>query len=148
MRSVSTWLVVVGAVLVVLGVVSNVALRRIYDTRPAYINVRWAESVDDGTRQRLEKQYSLTRGEFREQRTWVYLLANQSRENIEAMVRDPMVEDTFHINRLKMRLALRVDRDRNMPPDPDIPGLYQLLSLSTLVIGAVALGRGWMQRRH
>ena len=135
-----------GAIILVLGAGANIALRQIYDTRPAYVNVRWAPAVDDAARQRLEQQYGLTRGEFREQRTWGYYLTNQSRANIEAIVRDPMVEDTFHINRVKMRLALRVERDRDLPPAPDIPGPYQALSLSAVVVGVVVLGVGWLRK--
>jgi hypothetical protein len=136
----------IGGILVVLGAGSNIGLRRLYDTRPAYVNVRWAASVDDAARQRLEQQYGLTRGEFREQRTWGYYLTNQSSANIEAMVRDPQVEDTFHINRVKMRLALRVEREPDVPASPDIPGPYRVLSLGTLLVGAVVLGWGWLQR--
>lgn len=138
--------IVLGGILLIAGAGSNIALRRIYDTRPAYVNVRWAASVDDGARQQLEQQYGLTRGEFREQRTWGYYLTNQSPTNIEALVRDPRVEDTFHINRVKMRLALRVEREPGVPPNPDIPRPYELLSLSALALGAIALVMGWMRR--
>ena len=135
-----------GAMILLLGAGSTIALRRFYDTRPAYVNVRWAAAVDDGTRQRLEQQYGLTKGEFREQRTWGYYLTNQSRANIEAMVGDPMVEDTFHINREKMRLALRVERQPDVPPAPDIPALYNVLSLLLTVVGAAVVFVGWRQR--
>jgi hypothetical protein len=137
--------VALGVGVLLIGVGSNIALRRFYDTRPAYVNVRWAASVDDAARQQLEQQYGLTKGEFREQRTWGYYLTKQSRANIEAMVRDPKVEDTFHINREKMRLALRVERDPNVPPAPDIPVLYNVLSLAVILVGVVILFVAWMR---
>ena len=136
----------VGVTVLLIGAGSSIALRRFYDTRPAYVNVRWAASVDDGTRERLEQQYGLTKGEFREQRTWGYYLTNQSSPNIEAMVRDPQVEDTFHINREKMRLALRVERQPDIPPAPQIPAAYNLLSLSIIVVGAAITFVGWLRR--
>jgi hypothetical protein len=138
--------VALGVSVLLVGVGSSLALRRLYDTRPAYVNVRWAPSVDDTARQRLEQQYGLTRGEFREQRTWGYYLTNQSRANIEAMVRDPQVEDTFHINREKMRLTLRVERQPDVPAAPNIPTIYNLLSLSVIVVGAVVTWMGWLRR--
>ena len=78
-----------GGILFVLGTGSSIALRMIYDTRPAHVNVRWAPSADDEGRQRLEQRYGLTMGEFRENRTWGYYLTDLSRTNIEALVRDP-----------------------------------------------------------
>ena len=140
-------LALVGGVLLVLGTGSSITLRMIYDTRPAHVNVRWASSVDDGGRQRLEQRYGLTIGEFRENRTWGYLLTDLSRTNIEALVRDPMVEDTHELDRQTFRVWLRTTRARDVPPAPEIPLTYKLLSRSVMVIGALAIGLSWLESR-
>jgi hypothetical protein len=141
-------LALLGGILFVLGTGSSIALRMIYDTRPAYVNVRWASSAGDEERQRLEQRYGLIRGEFRENRTWGYYLTDLSRANIEALVRDPMVEDTHHIHRQAFRVARRAARLRDVPPAPAIPRTYQLLSLTTLVVGALAIGLSWIRSRR
>lgn len=136
-----------GGILFALGAGSNITLRMIYDTRPAYVNVRWAPSVDDEGQQRLEQRYGLIMGEFRENRTWGYYLTDLSRTNIEALVRDPMVEDTHQLDRQAFRVLLRAARARDIPPDPEIPRTYELLSLSALVVGGLAMGWAWIDSR-
>jgi len=146
-RRVAYGLALFGGVLFVLGAGFNIGLRMIYDTRPAYVNVRWAPSADDEGRQRLEQRYGLIMGEFRENRTWGYYLTDLSRANIEALVRDPMVEDTYHLDRQEFRVMPDASRSRDILPDPDIPRTYELLSLSALVIGGLAMGLAWLDSR-
>jgi len=146
-RRVAYRLALLGGILFALGAGSNIALRRNYDTRPAYVNVRWAPTVDEEGRQRLEHRYSLTMGEFRENRTWGYYLTDLSRTNIEALVRDPMVEDTHQIDRQALHVSRSAVRSRDVPPAPDIPRTYELLSLSALVVGALAIGLSWIESR-
>ena len=132
-----------GWLLFVLGTGSNIALRMAYDTRPVWaaVHVRWAPSIDDAGRQQLEQRYGLARGVFRGGRTWNYSLVDPSRTTIEALVRDPAVEDTDQIDRQAFR-ALETARATDVPPDPDIPLAYGSLSLSAL-IGAIVMGVAW-----
>jgi len=136
-----------GWLLFVLGTGSNIALRMAYDTRPVWaaVHVRWAPSVDDAGRQRLEQRYGLVSAALREGRTWNYSLVDLSRTNIEALVRDPAIEDTDQIDRQAFR-ALQTGRAPNMPPNPEIPLAYELLSLSALV-GAIVMGIAWAETR-
>lgn len=146
-RHVAILLALLGGILFVLGAGFNIGLRIIYDTRPAYVNVRWAPSVDDEGQQRLEQRYGLITGEFRENRTWGYYLTDLSRTNIEALVRDPMVEDTHHLDRQEFRVSPDAFRSRDIPPDPEIPRMYELISLSALVVGGLAMGLAWIDSR-
>ena len=66
---------------------------------PAEINVRWAPTVAGADRLVREQKYSLQNPERREGTTWAYVLADTSRRNIEALVRDPHVEDTHGLDR-------------------------------------------------
>ena len=140
-------LALLGGILFVLGTGSSIALRMIYDTRPVHVNVRWASIVNDEGRQQLERRHGLTLGEFREKRTWGYYLTDLSRTNIEALVRDPMVEDTQDINRQAFRVPLRAARRRDVPPAPEIPRTYEVFSRSVLVVGMLAIGLSWIERR-
>jgi hypothetical protein len=114
-------------------------LRVTYGTRPAYVHVRWAETVADVTRQRLERQYSLSGGELREGRTWGYALRDRSRANVRGLVTDPAVEDTHHIH----RTAYRVDYFAPRLPYPtartQIPLVLEVVSAVLVVLGLAPL---------
>src|SRR5688572_16898894 len=64
-------------------------LRGTYGERPAYVQVRWGETVDGAARERLEQRHGLTRAELKEGRTWGYVLTDLSRANIRALVGNP-----------------------------------------------------------
>jgi hypothetical protein len=64
-------------------------LRVTYGNRPAYIHVKWADTVDGALRQRLEARYSLALPEPKEGRTIGYALTDCSSENIRSLVLDP-----------------------------------------------------------
>ena len=66
---------------------------------PPNINVNWAPSVSDAQRAELEATYHLSDGDFRGGRLWTYLAHDTTRDNIAALVRDPRVEDTEHVDR-------------------------------------------------
>ena len=67
---------------------------------PDVINVRWAEGVDDATRTALEERFSLAEMDRSpDPNTRVYQIADISVGNVQAIVRDPAVEDTHHIDR-------------------------------------------------
>jgi hypothetical protein len=84
---------------------------------PVY--VRWAQSVDDVSRQALESKYGLRNGArdgAAEDRTWFYRAEDISDENLRALVQDSRVDDTHGIDRAKLgaseplleRLARRI----------------------------------------
>jgi len=62
------------------------------------VNVRWKD-VSDEERRARESKYRLTGGASVAASTWRYHLQDVSRENIESLVRDPLVEDTHGIDR-------------------------------------------------
>lgn len=99
-----------GVALLLLAGVLFGTLRLAYGGRAAYVNVRWAPSVDEAARERLEREHGLKVVEFREQRTWVYVLADVSKGNIQQIVKDPAVEDTYHIDRKTFQIDANVDR--------------------------------------
>jgi hypothetical protein len=91
------------AALVLLAAVSIVALWPDQTARklpPVIVNVRWAESISDAERVDLERRFSLTELQRTDSPdTRVYDVANVSRGNMEALVKNPAVRDTYHINR-------------------------------------------------
>ena len=69
---------------------------------PAYaprVNVRWAEGVDERTRQDGERALNLLAGAHVDGRTWAYDLGDASPEAIAAVIAHPSVEDTHYIDR-------------------------------------------------
>src|SRR6185503_5318784 len=70
------------------------------------VNVRFGEDVSIEARQTFERQHGLANGEERAPRTWTYELSDQSPGNIGALVQSPLVEDTAHIDRARLRVVL------------------------------------------
>ena len=66
---------------------------------PPAVNVAWSPAVDDQRRATLEARFRLTDGDFRGGQVWTYRIADTTRANVRALVRDPDVEDTQHIDR-------------------------------------------------
>jgi hypothetical protein len=67
--------------------------------RPApVINVQWQPAVTADKRQQLEREFVLEGGEESDG-TWRYDLGRPSASNIEAIVTNPAVRDTHHLNR-------------------------------------------------
>ena len=93
------------------------------------INVRWSDSTTAQTRADLEAAYELTAGRQEEGRTWSYLLADASTENIGPLVLDPAVADTYNIDRRRFELT------GDNPPGP-LEGRYWLLWSALLSIAA------------
>jgi hypothetical protein len=65
----------------------------------ARVNVRWEASVDASSRQKLEARFRLADGQRLDGSTWTYDLIDPSPDLIRALVRDPAVSDTHHIDR-------------------------------------------------
>jgi hypothetical protein len=68
------------------------------------INVRW-NPVSDADRRRREDLWGLSGGERLEGSTWAYELGDTASANIEALVRDPLVDDTQGLDRTNFTLA-------------------------------------------
>jgi hypothetical protein len=80
------------------------AIKGLHQEGAAAVNVRW-QVVSEEQRLDREKQYGLRDGTPVEGTTWSYRLVNVSRSNIEALVRDPLVDDTSGIDRAKFAVV-------------------------------------------
>jgi hypothetical protein len=80
------------------------AIKGLQQEDGAAVNVRW-RIVSEEQRRDREKQYGLHEGAPVEGTTWSYRLDNVSRSNIEALVRDPLVDDTSGIDRARFTVA-------------------------------------------
>jgi hypothetical protein len=73
--------------------------------RPHLIfHVRWPAGITDADRARAESELKLQPYKDIADRTWQYNLLDRSPQNVEAVVRHPLVEDTQGIDRAKMIL--------------------------------------------
>ncbi|MET0214895.1 MAG: hypothetical protein ABW292_17925, partial [Vicinamibacterales bacterium] len=80
------------------------AIKGLQQEGATVVNVRW-RIVSEEQRRDREKQYGLQEGAAVEGTTWKYRLVNVSRSNIEALVRDPLVDDTSGIDRAKFAVV-------------------------------------------
>ena len=105
---------------------------------PVDIHVRWKPEVTAAQRGEMERQFQLTAGEFLDGTTWRYQLFDTTTANIRALVQDPRVDDTEHLNRVRYRPEFGQDRTR------------QVIAYSVALggIGAVALLVGVAVRRY
>ena len=130
-------LVAAGAIACALAAGAYATLRVTFGGRPVYIHVRWAPSVDDAVRQRLEQTLGLIEGEPREGRTWGYTLTAPSRANIQTLVQHPAVEDTHNLNRSTFRAWLSAPRRGYRTEGP--VGL-ETLAVAALMAAVVSFG--------
>ena len=105
------------------------------------VHVRWRDAVTDSERQAREANYGLAAGQVVEGTTWRYEIRDPSPQNVEALIRDPLVADTAYIDRATLEVPGReVDvsfaRARQLV-GPDPFGFVQLQS--GLLLGAAAL---------
>lgn len=63
------------------------------------VNIAWSADVDEVRRSTLEQRFHLADADFRGDHLWTYRLEDWSRGNVSALVRDPAVADTQHIDR-------------------------------------------------
>ena len=146
-------LLIGGVVLWMLAAAAYGTLRLTYGQRPAYVHVRWAPTVDAAAKERIERDHGLTRGEFREGRTWGYFLTDLSSRNIRDLVGLPAVEDTHNIHRTAFRIGrFGVPRGAYLGARPAwIAATLEFLVPACLVAGALALVAGlfktWRARR-
>lgn len=67
---------------------------------PVPVNVRWTTGLDAGARGDLEGRFSLGNPEpAGSPDVWVYTLGDTSRDNVRALISNPDVKDTHHIDR-------------------------------------------------
>lgn len=71
----------------------------------ALVHVRWQATIEQDARQRLQSQFRLADGERLDDSTWRYDLIDPSPANIRALISDPAVADTHHIDRPHYALA-------------------------------------------
>jgi hypothetical protein len=65
-------------------------------------NIRWPAGMSDADRTRTEAELKLAPYADISDRTWEYNLLDRSPQNVQAIVRHPLVEDTQGIDRVKM----------------------------------------------
>ncbi len=73
----------------------------------AFVNVRWAASVDPDLRTMLEQTLGLERAEHLVETTWRYRLPEPSTDRLHAIVTHEMVEDTHGFDRATLELDAR-----------------------------------------
>lgn len=131
------------------------------------IKVRWDEQVDEATRRRLEREHGLTHPDHEEDTTWSYVLADDRRERLGALVRDPAVADTHGIDRGRLVLDVeepfyvRVQRWLPLLRARVAPGVFTrenalawfyyvtfLVPIVSLAVLAWRLRRGTLDRRE
>jgi len=125
-----------GALCLVLAAVLFGQLGQTLQPAGAGVQVRWAPGADAIAKQAAELRYRLLEGRELEGRTWSYLLADTSRENVRALVGDPAVEDTANID----RAAFRVDRDSTRGREPQSLRPQRTAALRVAVILASLVG--------
>ena len=111
-------------------------LRLTFGDRPVSVDVRWAATVDDAARVRLEQRYRLARPEPNGDRTFSYALTDRSRENVSNLVRDPAIEDTHQID----RPAFRVESSAPSLRYAGIPAGLEYLSVLGFLGGLATIG--------
>ena len=117
-------------------------LRLTYGDRPVKINVRWAATVDDAARFKLEQRYTLARPGPQGNRTFSYALTDRSLENISNLVRDPAVVDTHQID----RPAFRVESSAPSLRYVGIPAGLEYLSVLGFLGGLATIGLALITR--
>ena len=69
------------------------------------INIRWTAELTDAGRIEKERTFTLVAGEHREGTTWTYDLGDPSPANVTALIHDPAVADTLHVDRVRSIVA-------------------------------------------
>ena len=112
------------------------------------INVRWVPNVSDEQRSQIEQELSLVWQQAKEPRTVSYFLMETNQQNLEKIVRHPLVEDTAFIDRASFVLSNPPGARTWIGDRFTSPWLSGLLygSLFGCVISGVMLGA--RHRRH
>jgi hypothetical protein len=107
--------------------------------REQRIHVRWTPEADDAARRERESRYGLTQPDEGEERTWSYVLADETPDNIRALMSDPLVADTHGLDRAR----LTIEKTRQLNPGVFTEGnaraLLYYVSLLLPLAGAAML---------
>ena len=107
----------------------------------APVNVRWAV-VSDEERRAAESRYGLANGLPLDRTTWRYDLQDVSSSNIEALVRDRIVEDTHGLDRGTFTIDGQVRSFRSQFDNPrNATAYFYYLFVSLPVLASVVLVR-------
>ena len=121
------------------------------------VTVRWRADISASERLALEARFDLRNGRPDEGTTWSYELRDRSRDNIDALVRDPAADDTGNIDRpaltapeSEVRVTVRplpfpfnTDRDFADPWQ-----FFQIQSLCLLLAGGMLLRAAGATEMH
>ena len=99
---------------------------------PPRISVRWAPDLEEPARRAIEERLRLAAGEVRDGRTWQYDLMDASRDNIEALVLNPSVDDTDGVDRSTFRVTAHVN-------EPNVLAWFYCLTILVPPLACVAL---------
>ena len=94
----------VAAVCLIVAGILPIGTRIVTGPRGARVHVRWEASVDDSARRNLETKFRLADAERLEGQTWAYDLVDPSAHIVRALVLNPAVADTHHIDRSRFVL--------------------------------------------
>jgi hypothetical protein len=108
-----------------------------YEVPPPRVNVRWDAQLGPAQRLASEARYRLAQSTYRGGTTWSYTLLDTSPGNIRALVQDPAVADTHHINRQTFQLV-----------DPPHVPVGAVLALASVAAVAVTFGLAVLARRR
>jgi len=109
-----------------------------------HVNIRWSPTVSPVERVRAEREHGLVDGVLLEDRTWGYIVRRRSPADIERLIGDPRVEDTFHIDRGARRV--QVDRPA-LSPRTRAWLESDWLGYISLALACVASWMTWSTRR-
>jgi hypothetical protein len=129
-----------------IAVVLPLTARREAGPSGAVVHVRWGSEVPPETRDRLEARFHLADRQQLDETTWRYVLRDPSRGNIRALIADPTVEDTHHIDRGRATLdrsAVRTPRPGRLLVNGDLAvriadglgALFGAIGILALVVG-------------
>lgn len=93
-----------GVVTLLLGLAGAATTPLLDGTQAHYIHVRWSPKASEAERQALERRHGL-RWRSGEDRSIGYDIVNESSGNIEALIGNPLVEDTHDLDRGRFLVA-------------------------------------------
>ena len=86
-----------------LSIVSAAILYLVFPGPYVRVNVQWKAGVDDDTKLPLERELGLTEGRELNGAIWRYALVKYSPADIRAIVENPNIDSTAHLDRVRFR---------------------------------------------
>lgn len=121
------------------------------DAGPPLIHIRWRPGVAQSERRAIEARLNLRPVRYREAGTWEYEVKDGSASNLEALVRNPAVEDTHYVDRHQFTIEDDAPRPWSRPGRVGrlVPWLARpLAGGGALAFGGLALGAALLARRR